>query len=361
MGNETELSRSSSIKRKKSSKRKRRWPALILLFTIILIGFTAIGSYAIWQFTGSFFSPDVDGFEIGGSKSSSIFPNLTGRVNAATEKDSNVIPVAIIGTDNRTGSGGTLNADVLMVAFIAKKEKAVYLLSIPRDTKMVVPGYQGPRKANSAFALGEAKRRSQEVNNQTVTETGTFLVRGMLSEYLEVPINHHIHIDFNGFVEMVNAVGGVEINVQRSMEYDDPMDGTHIRLQPGLQTLKGEQALNYVRHRLDNRGPSYYSSDFERNARQQEVLRAIAKKSASLSGILNVRNIVDALTRNVQTNIPPDDMFNVAISMIGIDSEDIHTIDNEAYWDSAQSYTIIPNTRLEEIKEEIKDIYRRNK
>lgn len=244
-----------------------------------------------------------------------------------------------------------------MVVVIDQDEKHVHLLSIPRDTKIQIPGYSGYRKANSAFALGEIKRNMQERNGETVTETGASLVIDMLEEYLEIPIDHYVHVGFQAVIDVIDAVGGVTIDVERSMIYDDPVDGTSIRINPGRQTLDGKNALDYVRHRLDNRGPAYYSSDFERNERQQKVIRAVADKVLSVEGVLNIEKIIEAATENIETSLTPDQMIRLAWDLKSLSSDNIFSIDNEAFWDSQQAFTIIPESRLAEIRAELKQIF----
>src|SRR5690606_19686925 len=144
--------------------------------------------------------------------------------------EKNVLTVAIIGTDSRSGSGGTLNSDVLMVAVIDLEENDAYLLSIPRDTKIKIPGQNGYHKANAAYSIGEMIYRQQKKNNQELTMNGNKMVQEMLSQFLDIPINYYVNVDFNGFIDVVNAVDGVKIDVKKSMLYDDPTDGTHINI-----------------------------------------------------------------------------------------------------------------------------------
>lgn len=316
-----------------------------------MMGIITLFGYTYWKVEDAFgkinagaSNEHVDG------RDSNLNPIFTGSEGDSSE----TFAIAIIGTDNREGSGGSLNSDVIMVGVVDQVEHKVHLLSIPRDTKVQVPGYSGYRKANAVYALGESKRRQQEKDEEEVTVTGPLLVKKMLSEYLQIPIKHHVHLDFKGFEEVVNAVNGVEVDVKRSMEYDSN-DGTNIRLSKGVQTLDGKKALDYVRFRLDNRGSDYQSSDFERNERQHEVIRAIMGKLTSLEGVTNLYPVLDAVADNTRADIGKEKMKNLVWNFKSFSRQSIITIDNEAYWDSKQGFTIIPDERLQEIRIELQE------
>src|SRR5690606_14735761 len=115
--------------------------------------------------------------------------------------------------------------------------------------------------------------------------SGIASLRGTLERFLSVPIDYTYLVNFETVVELVDAVGGVEIDVDRSMQYTAEFDGTSIHLEKGLQVLDGRNALNYSRHRLDDRGVNYESSDFDRGRRQQEVITALVKKITSWNNI----------------------------------------------------------------------------
>ncbi|GAA0350615.1 LCP family protein [Bacillus horti] len=346
------VSRTRSKRRKLKQKKKKRLTIVGISFLIIFLG-------AITVF--GFFYSKLDQLFAGISETKSS----TGQSANAATLDPSLTPVdrnkdepfavAIMGTDGRAGGGG-YNTDVLLVAVVDPNDKGITMLSIPRDTKAEIPGYSGYRKVNSAYAYGELKRASQERNGEMITETGPSLVKKTLSNLLDIPIDFHVQIGFDGFVDVVDAVDGVRVNVSRSMQYDDPIDGTHIRLEPGEQTLDGKNALDYVRHRLDNRGVSYYSSDFERNERQQEVIRAVIGKLLSIQGMTNLDNVIEAIADNVSTNFTSEQLMELTRSFVSLRTPQISSIETDAYWDSSQSYTIIPESNLIEIRQQLKEL-----
>jgi len=344
------LSRSNKMSQIKEKRRKRTKKLLGFFLFIFLLMIVSVGSYAYLKFDGALDKIVRQGTS---PKASAMSHSVD---HGDTPSESKPFSLAIIGTDNRPGSGGTLNTDVMLVAFVNPEKHSVHLLSIPRDTKVKIPGYSGYRKANSTYVLGEMAKHKQEKNDEEITITGPSLVKEMLSGFLQVPIDYYVTIDFNGFKEVVDAVGGLEVDVEKSMEYDSYIDDTHIHLKKGLQTLDGENTLDYIRHRLDNRGANYQSSDFERNERQQKVIKLLLAKIASAKGIKSIPDIIDSIADHSATDIPKDMMKELILNFKLYSSDAVHTIPNEAYWDSKENFSIIPEERLAAIQAEVERI-----
>ena len=104
------------------------------------------------------------------------------------------------------------------------------------------------------------------------------------SEFFDVPIDYVVEIDFKAFEDIIDAFGGITVDVDMDMRYVDPTDGTNINLKKGRQLLDGKQALDFVRYRKSNDGTAE-SSDFERNMRQQQVISALVAKIKSIDGL----------------------------------------------------------------------------
>lgn len=155
-------------------------------------------------------------------------------------------------------------------------------------------------------------------------------------------------IDFEGFRKGIDALGGIEVNVDRRLVYHDPTDGTSIDLNPGLQTLNGKQALDFVRHRHDDRGLKYYSTDYERNDRQVAVIQAAMEKMKSFSGIANFFKVLDAVGENVKTDLSLEQMKALAMTFGKLDASSIVKLENTGVdWDAKTSRTIIPQETLD--------------
>ncbi len=159
-----------------------------------------------------------------------------------------------------TGRAAGQRTDSMMLLHIPAGSDKPTLVSLPRDSAVTIPG-KGRNKLNAAYAIGGPKLLAQTVE----TVTG-------------VHVDHYMEIGFAGFVDIVDAVGGVEINVRAAV--DDPKAG--LKLKKGVQTLTGGQALGYVRTRKGGALP-----DFERTKRQRQFLGAVVKKAASPGVLIN--------------------------------------------------------------------------
>ncbi len=165
--------------------------------------------------------------------------------------------ILMIGTDGPDTSGetaGLARTDVLILASCELDRNRLALLSIPRDTLVDLPGH-GTDRINMASILG-----------------GIPLTRRMVEELTGLKIDRYMMVDFRGFEELVDLLGGVEVDVDKRMYYQDRSQDLLIDLQKGRQKLNGRQALGYVRYRRDSMG------DIARVQRQQALIRAVWDK-----------------------------------------------------------------------------------
>jgi LCP family protein required for cell wall assembly len=177
-------------------------------------------------------------------------------------------------------------SDTLMVGSIDFYAKEVRVLSIPRDTLIHIPRYSF-MKVNSAYALG-----------------GDDLVRRTVEEFTGVQIDYVITLNYQGFVEIVDALGGVDINVDRAMNYDDRRGNVHIHIESGEHHFDGQTALEYARFRHDARG------DLGRIERQQNLIRALFDQKLNLEHLSSVDNIAGAVLKSVGISIDEDSPRN---------------------------------------------------
>ncbi|WP_182187071.1 LCP family protein [Pectinatus frisingensis] len=187
--------------------------------------------------------------------------------------------VMIMGVDSRDGDVG--RSDTLMVATIDPKKKQAALLSIPRDTRVKIQGH-GWDKINAAYAYG-----------------GHNLTRQTVEQFLGVPMDHYVIINMESFQKIIDAIGGVDIDVEKRMIYNDPWDdngGLHIDLTPGMQHMDGKTAITYVRYR-DEEG------DIGRIKRQQKFMKAVMDKVLSPSIIPRIPAIVAEIFETVKTDM----------------------------------------------------------
>lgn len=267
----------------------------------------------------------------------------------------------LIGLDQR-GSDFTLNTDSLIVAHVIPQTQSIKLISIPRDQKVL--NHKGDNaKINAIFAEGyqaallEARKKPELLSGKRVKigqfniheeyiSSGISNLRETLDRYLGVKIKYSYLINFETVVELVDAVGGVEINVDRTMRYTAQFDGTSIHLDKGLQLLDGRNALNYSRHRLDDRGTAYESSDFDRGRRQQEVITALVKKIASWNSLTKAMGLLDIITSNVKTDMKRTKMISLVRDFYGeLNSESIVSIPYPGEW--VYPYVVVKPDLLE--------------
>lgn len=327
----------ASAQKKKPARRRRLRRRLFLfsLFMLLMIGGAAGAVYwKIDQTLDTVTKPQDD------------FAPLASNTDPTYHSDK-PLSFIILGRDTRPETG-TMNTDVMIVAVANPETKKVTMVSLPRDTRVKIPGYRDYHKINAVYANGEAERRQAERNNQTPTEDGISLTKKTLTELLGIPIQHYVAVDFEGFKAVIDELGGIEVNVDRKLVYDDPTDGTHINLEPGLQLLNGEQALGYVRHRHDNRGTKYFSTDFDRNRRQQEVIRAVVDKTTSLDGLTKIFKIMDVGAKHIHTDLSKEQIKGLAYDFKGFNSSSLVTLDNGAYWKGG--YTYLPRENLNAIR-----------
>ena len=170
-----------------------------------------------------------------------------------------------MGVDERDDDVG--RSDTLMVATLDPKKDQAALMSVPRDTRVKIKGH-GWDKINAAYAYGSAKGGP---------EAGEKLAQRTVEDFLGVNMDHYVVVNIQAFQKIIDAIGGIDIDVEKRMYYEDPWDddgGLIIDLQPGMQHMDGKTAVTYVRYR-DEEG------DIGRIKRQQKFMKACMDKVTS--------------------------------------------------------------------------------
>ena len=229
----------------------------------------------------------------------------------------------------------SVNTDVIMVASLNPNSKTATLVSIPRDT-YIDPADLRANKANSFYStylngnLSEAPKDREERQRYAMKK-----IKELYSDFLNIPIDYVTVVNFQAFIDIVDSFGGLTINVDQNMCHRDYADGTNINLRAGVQTLDGKKTLDFVRYRISmNCNPkTKESNDFERNARQQQVISKLFEKVKSPQGWIKVPAVFDAVSENVQTDIPSRQIESMIQTYIGIDVDKIDYIHLEGQWD----------------------------
>lgn len=301
---------------------KKKWFQVTIVFVAILV---LVGGTIIWK-TGGVLNKISSKSNI----FNSIIRSIPGVNNELKGESEDRINVALLGMRGENVPGGGLLADTIMVASIKPSEGKVSMISIPRDLQVTVPGTQDLQKINAVHSYGEQKGKGQGMKDM---ET-------ILSDVVGVPVNYAVSINFEGFKQLIDAVGGIEITLDQPFE--EPMQfneakvcdpnvftvptgkfeykksakgnivaqyplctnpnvecGGDFKLPSGKQTLTGIQALCYARSRVT-------TSDFERAKRQQIILQLLREKLLSVGTLTNfdsINKILNSLGDNVRTDM----------------------------------------------------------
>lgn len=262
------------------------------------------------------------------------------------------IGMLVLGLDTRAETGG-MNTDVMMVAMFNPQSKTATVVSIPRDSDLNLPGYKS-QKANAFYAGFLATARGKEkLQGDQARKYATENMKEMMSKFFEVPIDYAVIVDFQGFVDVVDALGGIDVYVDQDMRYWDNADGTDINLKKGDRHLNGEEALGFVRYRKSRDNLTRESSDFERNDRQDRVLAAIVDKLKSLGSITKLGNLMDAVGNNIKTDIPEVQINNFITTYFGITPKNVRFIALTGEWRSP--FVVLDETKLKEAKQALQE------
>lgn len=260
--------------------KKFKWTMISLLSILLIV--IGIYAYAIGHFVNSIQVP----------KDKNQTP-----VQAETWTGTEPVNIVLMGVDNRDNDPHP-RADSILVISVDPQTKKAKVMSVMRDTWYNIPGFNF-EKINAANALG-----------------GPDLQLKTLRDFLQIPLHYYVKTDFQGFIKIVDALGGVDIDVEKDLYYQD--DGKYdINLKKGYQHLDGTHALQYVRFRHDELG------DYNRTMRQRKFLQAVADEMSSTTGILKLPTILSDVEPYIETNMTSTDMLKLGKLMLSVDKSDI--------------------------------------
>lgn len=288
----------------KRPKIKNKFKKIILLLAILVIGgagyFVYRTNYLIKKISGN---------------SGSIMENVNhfipfiGQEDLLKGEKDGRINVLLLGMRGADDPHGGLLTDSIMIASIKlteenndcsvasldclsksaeKTPEKIALISIPRDLFVEIPGYSGLYKLNQAHFMGEKSKKEGG---------GLALMQQTISQITGLPIHYGISVDFKGFKEIIDQLGGVEVDVPRDF-YDPNYDGG-ISVKAGRQTMDADKALKYAQARLT-------SNDFDRAKRQQLILVGIKEKAMTkdiLTNPMKSLSILDSLGKHLRTDM----------------------------------------------------------
>lgn len=222
----------------------------------------------------------------------------------------------ILGMRGKDDPNGGLLADSSMVVSVRPFDNKIALISVPRDLYVFMPGTNGSRKLNEAYETGEKQNPGK----------GLTYTKSIFTDVTGVPIHFAVIVNFKAFKDLIDSLGGIELNLAKPFVEAVPFEEGSISLPAGRQVIDGDTALLYTRARMS-------SSDFDRSRRQQEVIKAIYTKIYKTGIILNpyrLNKLLNILENNTKTDMQVWEMEEVIKIFAGIKNPEIKTkvIDN---------------------------------
>lgn len=287
------------------------WKKVLLLILTFLMITIALAGVTVYAFLGK--------IQDSTSKTDSS-PATIAAVTANVPEKGNPINILLMGTDDGDPDNpeNPRRSDTMIVASINPDQKTVNLLSIPRDSKVTIPGRPGYDKITHAFFYGGA----------------SLAVRTVEANF-HIPINYYVTIDWQAFIKVVDILGGVDLNVEQDMDYEDPYENLSIHLHKGLQHLNGEKAGEYVRFRHDELG------DIGRVERQERFLKALSAQMFKAGTLMKLPALITTISNYVQTDMNTYTLIKTATFLKNMNSDFLHaemlpgdfaTIDDLSYW-----------------------------
>ncbi len=297
---------------KKNKRKKRILPKLFFYPLIFFIIFILVFSFQI-ILSGDSLSESFEKINIFSTYGLSLSKDKP--LAGETDDRINVLLLGMGGS----GHPGPYLTDTIIIISLKPSENKVAMISIPRDLSVPIPGY-GWRKINNANHFGELKEPGK----------GGKFAAEVISETFDLPIHYYVRIDFSGFENLINELGGIKIHVDNDFaDYKFPADNyayQTVAFEQGWQKMDGQTALNYARSRHGTNGEN---SDFARSKRQQKVIQAVKEKALSFTTFLSYRKIsamLDLYQEHVTTNLKVWEIFKFAKLAKNIGQENINNI-----------------------------------
>ncbi|RAZ80731.1 LytR family transcriptional regulator [Planococcus halotolerans] len=301
------------MKRSRQKAKKKKWPWIVGILGLIVIG---VGIYLFSVYNS--FTSTMDEIHEPIDR-----PVSDMRVDEVKLNEKDPFSVLLLGVDEREGDRG--RSDTMVVLTVNPDDKTTKMVSIPRDTYTEIVGRGIMDKINHAYAFGGIEMSMATVEN-----------------LLDIPIDYVVQVNMEGFKDIVDAVDGVTVN--SPMAFDS--------YSAGEIHMNGDEALGYVRMRKqDPRG------DFGRQDRQKQVIQGIMREGASINSLMNYKDIFTALGDNVRTNMKFSEMVEVQKNYRDAVGQVDQIIVDEGYGETIDGiwYYMMDESELAEIKTTLKD------
>lgn len=316
----------SRLERGRKKRLRKRLFRLFLLAVLLIVG------------TGVFFAAQIFGALFKGHDN--LGKSKWREAQVEIKKDP--FTILLIGSDQLSAETEkeSWRADVLLVAAINPKTNSMKLVSIPRDTYVEIANTHGHKdKINAAAHYGKINGAG-DVKNTIET----------VQNFLHVPIDYYAKVNFKGFMDAVDALGGVDVNVPFYFSTQSHL-GKTLKFYPGPQHLNGEQALAYVRMR--KKDPM---NDHGRNKRQQEVISSLLDRMLSAKGLTKFTKITEVVGENFSYSFDPADFPSLLAAYSKV-KKNTETIRLNTYGDKRRVggkevwFEICPNTERKRVSQ----------
>lgn len=310
-------------------RKRTTWRIIVGAILIVLCGGLILAGSGVAKLLRTMHQPPV-------SQPVSATPSTPSTVPAqvvpSTRNPEKAVNVLLLGCDTRS-PGDPGRSDTIILARLDPVRKKITLMSIPRDTRVNIPGH-GYGKINAT------------TNARVYRDGGiSLLVRTIQRLMPGIKISSYVQVDFGGFVRIIDTLGGVTLDVQEHMRYKS--DKYFFDLKPGVQHLDGHRALLYVRFRSDRIGDfgAWAGEEHGRVVRQKQLLRAVVAQTRRLRNPLRLPGILTSVASAVRTDMPSGEMLRLGLALRDVNEKDIVTVSFPGIpkWIGPTSY-VIPYT-----------------
>ena len=309
-------------------KRSRTFPQTLAVCTVSVL-FVAIALFGLYRcFSQPLTLPDETGQpDDVQTEDSGTVSDPTEDTAAADGRKEDFFTILVSGLDDENGG-----SDTNMLVALDAAGGSINVVSLPRDTLLNVDWTV--KKLNNAYHHG-----------------GIDGTMAHVSDLLGIPVDFHVAVDLRAFVELVDAIDGVDFEIPVDMDYDDPYQDLHIHFQKGMRHLNGEEALQVVRWRQNNDGTGYATADIGRIGTQQAFLTAVAQQTLQLSNWDKIPAMAEIFQKWVDTDLKLSNLVWIGEQALTMGSENIafHTLpgDGAGWYKGGSYYVLDPEATLE--------------
>lgn len=312
---------------KKKVKRKK-----IVLVTLAVVVIAAVLIFGgIYRYLASFSNNAVD------LNGKGVITNLHDGETKPTIKIGESFNILVMGVDIGTAGSTNVNdpkrTDTLILAHYDGKDKKISLVSIPRDTLIRINNKN--QKINAAHAIG-----------------GVSYAVAAVEKLLDIRIDYYGKINYEGFRNVIDAIGGVDVDITRTMNYDDPTQDLSIHFEKGTDVhLDGKKAEEFFRWRKNNDGTGLADGDLGRIENQHMFIGKVMEKIKSPMIVIKIKSILSAIQNSVETNMEPNDILKYGYIFATIDSDKftMDTLKGEDKYINSLSYVVYDENKNKDI------------